>query len=181
MSCGLLETAPGARTFHFLDSFEGMPPVDEIDGNQAREWERDTKGFRYFDNLRADVDEFEALVRKVARDDQDVHIHKGWFAETLRDFPRDCAIAVLRLDGDWYESTMSCLENLYDQVLPGGIVIIDDYLDWDGCTRAVHDFLSSRKAAEGIRQTKIGGVYNIVKLPPEALAPQAAFEMAGKI
>ena len=179
MSCGLLATAPGARAFHFLDSFEGMPPVDEIDGNRALEWERDTQGCQYFDNNRADLDEFEALVRKVARADQDLHIHKGWFAETLPNFPRDCAIAVLRLDGDWYESTMTCLENLYDQVLPGGIIIIDDYQDWDGCTRAVHDFLSARKAVEGIRQTRFGRVYNIVKMPAGDIVPPVISEMAG--
>lgn len=167
MSCGLLSAAPGARAFHFFDSFEGLPPARKIDGKRAIEWQRDTQGSQYLENNRADAAAFEALVRHTARTDQEVHVHKGWFAETLPLFPGERSIAVLRLDGDWYESTMTCLENLFDQVLPGGIVIIDDYLDWDGCTRAVHDFLSARKAAEGIQQTRFGGVYNIVKLPPE--------------
>ena len=61
------------------------------------------------------------------------------------------AIAVLRLDGDWYGSTMTCLEHLFDKVLPGGIVLMDDYYAWEGCSKAVHDFLSARSATEQIR------------------------------
>lgn len=179
MSCGLLAAAPGARAFHFFDSFEGLPPAREIDGNRAIEWQRDTQGPQYLENNRADAGAFEALVRKAARADQEVNIHKGWFAETLPLFPRERPIAVLCLDGDWYDSTMTCLENLFDHVLPGGIVIIDDYLDWDGCTRAVHDFLSARKSAEGIQQARFGGVYNIVKLPAgEFVGPETRDKVA---
>ena len=45
---------------------------------------------------------------------------------------------------------MTCLENLFDRVAAGGIIIIDDYHVWDGCSRAVHDFLSRRSATERI-------------------------------
>ena len=57
---------------------------------------------------------------------------------------------MLRLDGDWYESTRVCLENLYPHVAPGGIVIVDDYYNWDGCARAVNEFVS------GLASTKCG-------------------------
>ena len=56
-------------------------------------------------------------------------------------------IAVLRLDGDFYESTRFCLETLYDRVVPGGYVIIDDYGTFEGCRAAVHEFLDSRGLA----------------------------------
>src|SRR5262249_42322226 len=72
-------------------------------------------------------------------------------------------IAVLRLDGDWYDSTMICLRKFWNHVLPGGIIIIDDYFAWDGCTRAVHDFLSSIRANERIRHTRRGQVGFIEK------------------
>ncbi len=74
-----------------------------------------------------------------------LHYHVGWFQDTL---PRDAAaigpIAVLRLDGDWYASTKVCLENLYDQVVPGGFVIVDDYGAYDGCRKAVDEFRAAR-------------------------------------
>ena len=50
--------------------------------------------------------------------------------------------ALLRLDGDWYESTKICLEMLFPQTSSGGIVVIDDYGRWPGCRHAVDEFLS---------------------------------------
>ena len=73
---------------------------------------------------------------------------RGWFSETIPRFIPPSPIAVLRLDGDWYDSTRVCLENLYPQVAPGGIVIIDDYYNWDGCARAVNEFLADSRLAE---------------------------------
>jgi Macrocin-O-methyltransferase (TylF) len=71
------------------------------------------------------------------------------------------SIAVLRLDGDWYDSTMLCLEHLFPLVVPGGLMLIDDYYTWDGCARAVHDYLSREQAAGRIEKTS-GGVTYIV-------------------
>jgi hypothetical protein len=47
-------------------------------------------------------------------------------------------IAILHLDGDWYESTMTCLVYLYPRVVPNGLIILDDYSYWPGVKRAVH-------------------------------------------
>ncbi|HJX13178.1 MAG TPA: TylF/MycF/NovP-related O-methyltransferase [Dehalococcoidales bacterium] len=70
---------------------------------------------------------------------------KGWFDRTL---PEHCNkvgdIAVLRIDADWYESTKCCLENLYDNVVSGGRVIIDDYGSVPGCKKATDEFLQKR-------------------------------------
>lgn len=168
MAAGLLAVAGGARDFHFFDSFEGLPPAEAIDGQKAIDWQADTEAPDYYDNNRADRAEFEARVTAAAQPDQRLHIHQGWFKDTLPKAPTDLEIAVLRLDGDWYQSTLDCLEHLFDKLIPGGLIIIDDYLDWDGCSRAVHDFLSSRKAREAIRQSRFGGVSYIVKRAPEA-------------
>ena len=167
MACGLLDVAGGPRDFYFFDSFEGLPPAKPIDGRSAIAWQSDTEAEDYFDNNRADLELFREQIEAVARPEQRLHIHKGWFEDTLSRFPADQPIAVLRLDGDWYDSTMTCLEALFDRVAPGGIVIIDDYLTWDGCTRAVHDFLSARKASEGLRQTRFGDVHYMVKQQAE--------------
>jgi O-methyltransferase len=58
---------------------------------------------------------------------------------------------------------MICLRKFWDHVLPGGIVLIDDYHMWDGCSRAVHDFLSEKKAPERITQGRLAGVGYIKK------------------
>ena len=53
-------------------------------------------------------------------------------------------ISLLHIDGDWYESTRVCLENLWDRVTDNGIVQIDDYGEWQGCKKALDEFLSER-------------------------------------
>lgn len=74
-----------------------------------------------------------------------VHFHVGWFQDTV---PLAAAgigpIALLRLDGDWYASTKVCLDHLYDRVVGEGFVIIDDYGSYDGCRKAVDEFLALR-------------------------------------
>ena len=92
--------------------------------------------------------------------------HKGWFQDTLPQFEPERPISVLRLDGDWYEPTVCILDNLFDRVMQGGLIMIDDYYDWDGCTRGVHHFLSKRKLTEHIRQSRNGGFAYILKRTP---------------
>ena len=87
---------------------------------------------------------------------------KGWFVDTLPEYRSGEPIALLRLDADWYESTMVCLENLFDRVIPGGLIIIDDYYIWDGCSRALHDFMSKRSALERIQS--FNGVCYLIKI-----------------
>jgi len=71
-----------------------------------------------------------------------VHYHVGWFQNTIPSEHQDIGpIAILRLDGDWYASTKICLEYLFDKVVRGGVVIIDDYGTYEGCRRAVDEFI----------------------------------------
>jgi O-methyltransferase len=73
-----------------------------------------------------------------------IHYHKGWFQNTLPEESKQIEqIAILRLDGDWYESIKVCLDHLYHKVTKGGFVIIDDYGLYAGCKKAVDEFLSS--------------------------------------
>jgi O-methyltransferase len=88
---------------------------------------------------------------------------QGWFSDTLPSFvPRE-PIAVLRLDGDWYESTMTCLVNLYDHVVEGGLIIFDDYYIYDGCSRAVHEFLAERKVPAKIQGDRDYAIAYLIK------------------
>ena len=87
----------------------------------------------------------------------------GWFEKTLPEVRIEGGIALFLLDADWYESTLACLEALYDRVVPGGVIIVDDYYTWDGCARAGHDFLSRRGVAARIRQW--GGTICYLRVP----------------
>lgn len=122
------------------DSFEGLPsPSMEQDKGLDLSKEK-------FPQL--------AVSEKAVRDnfntynllDDNVVFLKGWFRDTLRDAPTE-SIALLRMDGDLYESTMDTLDALYDRVSPGGIVIVDDYGALAACRQAVEDFFNGRKEA----------------------------------
>lgn len=87
----------------------------------------------------------ELLEEKLGYDKDFIHYHKGWFQYTLpTEVNKIDDIAILRLDGDWYASTKVCLEWLYDKVVPDGFIIIDDYGAYEGCKKAVDEFMESR-------------------------------------
>jgi hypothetical protein len=89
--------------------------------------------------------------------------HVGWFQDTLRVVPDNLdAIAVLRIDGDWYESTKICLETLVPRVSPGGIVVIDDYGKWPGCRKAVDEFMAALPRPLFLNHIDAAGRYFIV-------------------
>ncbi|MGE0772989.1 MAG: TylF/MycF/NovP-related O-methyltransferase [Cyclobacteriaceae bacterium] len=148
MIAGLSEMLPGRRVYLF-DSFEGLPPAKEIDGIDAVAWQADKNSSTYYDNCRAEIQFAEMAVRKAGAD---AKIIKGWFNETLAKSDVT-SIAVLRIDSDWYESTMECLVNFFPKVVTGGLIIIDDYYVWDGCSRAVHDYLSQHSLISRVRCT----------------------------
>jgi O-methyltransferase len=82
----------------------------------------------------------------------------GWFSETLPTAPIE-KLAVLRLDGDMYSSTMDALDALYDKVSPGGYVIVDDYGAVPACAQAIHDFRDARGITDPIEQIDWAGVF----------------------
>ncbi len=142
MSAGMVEVLGSKRRYFLFDSFEGLPAAhEELDGASAIAWQRDANSPTYYNNCTAA--EAEAAAAMKLSGATSFSLVKGWFNETVPRFVPPSEIAVLRLDGDWYESTRVCLENLYPRVAPGGIVIVDDYYNWDGCARAVNEFVSS--------------------------------------
>jgi O-methyltransferase len=90
--------------------------------------------------------------------DEQVRFLKGWFKDTLAAAPIE-HLAILRLDGDLYESTMDALNPLYDKVVSGGFVIIDDYASCPPCKLAIHDFRAQRGIDEAMQVVDGHAVY----------------------
>ncbi len=160
MIAAMAEMLGATRRYYLFDSFKGLPMAQEVDGYRAKQWQNDHSSPDYFDNCGAD-ESFAKKAMELSRTKK-YRLMKGWFSETVPGFTPDSPIAILRLDGDWYDSTMQCLEGLYKHVAKGGVIILDDYYTWVGCSRAVHDFLSRQELPDVIRHTPKGVCY-IVK------------------
>jgi O-methyltransferase len=135
-----------ARDQWLFDSFEGLPDptvqdYDESDGAMGEHGRPLVKGSCL--GTREKVEQL--LFSKFRLDQKRTFLVKGWFQDTLPERRNEVgAISFLRIDGDWYESTKCCLENLYDQVVPGGYIVIDDYGTFLGCKRAFDEFVNHR-------------------------------------
>ena len=153
---GLADMLGPVRKYHLFDSFEGLPPAQEIDGQAAIDWQQDTASPDFYDNCTAD----EAYARKLFEGSNlDVEFHRGWFEDTIPKYQPGSPISVLRLDGDWFDSTMICLRHLVPYLAPKALILIDDYYAWDGCARALHDYLSETKSTMRIHQGTFGTCY----------------------
>jgi len=162
MAVAMIETGGPEHRYYFFDSFESLPPAKDIDGLAAKHWQADTTSPNYYDNCTASLEDFWQTLEMTRCKPDGIEVHKGFFENTFPAF--DCPpIAVLRLDADWYESTMICLEKFWNHIMPGGLILIDDYYAWEGCAKAVHAFLAKRQAPERICQGPIGRVAFIFK------------------
>jgi O-methyltransferase len=120
------------RVVWVADSFEGLPPPSlpqdaAIDFSEIRK------------DLAISLDRVKALFERYGLLDDCVRFLPGWFKDTLPGAPI-ARLALLRLDGDLYESTMDALTALYHKLSPGGYVIIDDYFSCPPCAEAVVDY-----------------------------------------
>jgi hypothetical protein len=149
----------GGRKLWLFDSYEGLPAPTEKDFRNGKAGEM--IGPLSEGMLVGTVEQVSRLMFDVcALPREDVKLVKGWFQDTLPGTKGAIGkIAVLRLDGDWYESTMCCLKNLYDIVTPGGFVIIDDYATCYGSERAVTEFLVSRGVEVSLIPDGRGGAW----------------------
>lgn len=141
------------RAVWVADSFKGLPPP------QPDLYPADTKDVLYrFRKLAVSVEQVQGAFAKYGLLDEQVRFLEGWFQDTLPTAPIE-KLALLRLDGDMYGSTMVALESLHHRVSPGGFVIIDDYGGIPACRQAVHDFRDRRGVTEPIRGIDRTGVY----------------------
>jgi hypothetical protein len=133
------------RTVWACDSFQGLPEPDpERYPHDVQMRDSDAAvGDRWMDFLMGvlavSADQVRANIARYDLLDDQVQLLEGWFRDTLPTAPIE-QVAVLRLDGDLYESTMDGLVNLEPKVAPGGFVIVDDYGSIDACRAAVTDY-----------------------------------------
>jgi Macrocin-O-methyltransferase (TylF) len=147
--------APG-RPMKVYDVFGMIPPPGEEDGPDVHErYAKITAGeaqgvggdtyYGYRDDLYAEVtDSFTRLGVPAA--EHNVELVQGLFEDTI---DLDEPVAFAHLDGDWYESTMTCLTRIAPLLVPGGRIVLDDYYMWSGCRRAVDEYFGGR---DGFRQ-----------------------------
>jgi O-methyltransferase len=140
------------RKVFAADSFAGLPPP------QSELYPADVGDQHYLQpELAASLDEVKANFARFGLLDDQVVFLPGWFKDTLPTAPVK-RLALLRLDGDMYGSTIETLTSLYPKVSAGGYVIIDDYI-LGPCRKAVEDFRRDYGCSESLRDIDGAGVF----------------------
>jgi len=123
------------RSVWVADSFEGLPAPD------AEKYPADNgETWHLRPELRVSLEDVQKNFERYGLLDPQVRFLKGWFRDTLSKAPIE-QLAVLRMDGDLYESTIDALTALYPKLSRGGYAIVDDYgIPSEGCRLAVHDY-----------------------------------------
>jgi len=160
------------RRVWVADSFCGLPEPKPKYAADAGD-----KHYSYKE-LAVSLDEVKSNFAKYDLLDDQVVFLKGWFSETLPMASID-RLAVLRLDGDMYESTLDGIANLYDKVSPGGFVIVDDFGAVAACQQAIMEFRGAHAIQDPIQTIDGIGVFWRKSLdqhvsPPAALAVATA-------
>lgn len=152
MRAGLAAYGDQDRTVWVADSFAGLPEPDPIRYPLDR-------GDRHHTirELAVSLEEVRGNFARYGLLDERVRFLPGWFQDTLPTAPID-RIAVLRLDGDMYESTVVALDALYPKLSAGGFVLVDDYA-LPTCRAAVDDFRRSHQILQPLQQVDWTGVY----------------------
>jgi hypothetical protein len=151
VAAAALRRTGSRRRIHLFDSFQGLPEPGKLDGALAARYSDGKSEGRLVATGKcvatvADVEDL--FFGRLAIDRESVSFHVGWFQESVpRDHEAVGPISLLRLDGDWYDSTKVCLKYLYPHVVRGGFVILDDYGQWEGCRRAFEEYRESEKLA----------------------------------
>lgn len=152
------------RKVWLFDSFEGLPEhtdEDEYQGLLIRKPKDRSSSVVSAGYCLGTFEEVEELLfTRLGLSRDKIFMVKGWFEDTLPNYKDKVGqITVLRIDADWYESTKCCLENLYDNVIAGGYIIIDDYGSIIGCKKATDEFLKDNDIYVNLSFDKRGGCY----------------------
>jgi len=135
------------------DSFQGLPEPD------PKNYPADAGDIHYlWKHLEVTVEQVKANFEQFGLLDDQVCFLEGWFKDTLPTAPIE-KLALLRLDGDMYESTMDALVHLYPKLSVGGYIIIDDYGYIGSCRKAVQDYRSANNILDEIKTIDWSGVY----------------------
>ncbi len=143
----------------FFDSFEGLPNPSNEDyvngktGNFIRDLPKGSCLGKY-----EEVSNYFFKNLKLSK--ENTYLIKGWFQDSIPKFNNSInKIAILRLDGDWYESTKIPLKYFYEKVSKNGFIIIDDYFTCFGSKRAVDEFFQENNLNFDLIPDERGGVW----------------------
>jgi hypothetical protein len=157
----LLSMGDTSRNIRLYDTFAGMTAPTEADtspwdGQIAKTLWKKNQGKEANNWCYAPLEEVRKNMLSTGYPAQNINFVKGDVLETLSGWP-PAEIAVLRLDTDWYESTLKCLEELYPRLVPGGVLLIDDYGAWTGCRKAVTEYCEANNISLLLHRTDYTG------------------------
>ena len=143
----LLSLGDTSRHIYLYDTFEGLTPPGEEDvsfnGIPAQIMYDPSKARDSTHWCIASVEEVSKNLLSTGYPKERIHLIKGKVEQTIPANSPE-AIALLRLDTDWYESTAHELHHFYSKVCPRGVIILDDYGHWEGARRAVDEFFAAQ-------------------------------------
>lgn len=179
----LLARGETQRELFLFDTFAGMsapgPHDIDLNGVPAAALMQGAHGPEVAERVRAEASwaSVREAMERTGYDMRLVHLVKGDVAETL---PRaqTLRLSLLRLDTDFYDSTLAELRHLYPRLTRGGILIIDDYGHWAGARRAVEEYFAD--PASGVRRPMLWSIdytgRGAVKVEPEAEVEIARYD-----
>lgn len=140
------------RYFYVYDVFGMIPPPSNQNGadvhdrynaikNGESQGIRGNRYYGYEENL------YEKVVDNFRRhgipvEENNTRLVKGLFDKTMN---INRPVALAHLDGDWYESVMTCLQRITPYLVRGGVLVIDDYNHWSGCRKAVDTYFNDKR------------------------------------
>ena len=144
------------RSVWLADSFQGLPApnAEMYPGDEGLD-------FTQFPELAVGVEQVKANFARYGLLDEQVRFLVGWFKDTLPVAPIE-KVAVARLDGDLYESTIDAIAALYPKLSVGGYLIVDDYDDpgfSSACKQAIDDYRAAHGITEPIEKVDWTGAY----------------------
>jgi hypothetical protein len=141
------------RRVWVADSFEGLPKPDPEKFPLEAAAHDGVVMKKVYNHFAVSIGEVRENFARFGLLDDQVMFLKGWFKDTLPVAPIG-HLALIRLDGDYYESTLDSLVNLYDKLSIGGYVIVDDYGEdsWTYCRKAIEDFRRGRRISDSIKR-----------------------------
>lgn len=137
------------RVLKVYDVFGMIPPPSPKDGTAVQQRYEEiesgaSKGIRgetYYGYETHLLEKVKQHLRQFGLSEEDhIHLIQGLYEDTL--FP-DSPIAFAHIDCDWYESVRTCLERITPHLSDGGLIVMDDYFDWEGCKTAVDEYFSA--------------------------------------
>ncbi len=161
------------RPLYLFDTFEGMPAPEEVDrsyrGESAASLLKSQDPDTSWVWAKGPLDTVRDAMSQTSYPAEMTAYVKGKVEDTIPGTAPE-AIALLRLDTDWYGSTYHELVHLYPRLSPGGILILDDYGHWEGAKRAVDQYFAENDITLLLHRTDYSGR---VAVKPESPATQS--------